>query len=153
MSVGALNGFPCLCGCFMFVQVNIFFGHVCPPHSTYTASRPVPTGPVHAQMTENLFSNWFRCKSLRVRRGRCGNLCFHRHQHWVPTAVYFFRGDLGQHRPENFTSRSWIRRGAISCSPHTSFDEIDDSVVNSERGELVRGSDPPFGVERSLQRR
>ena len=52
------------------------------------------------------------------------------------------RGDLGQHRPEKFSSRSWIRRGAISCSPHTSFHEINDSVVNSERGELVRGSDP-----------
>ena len=54
------------------------------------------------------------------------------------------RGDRGQHRPENFSSRCWIRRGAISCSPHTSFDEINDSVVNSERGELVRGSDPPL---------
>ena len=43
------------------------------------------------------------------------------------------RGDLGQHRPEKFSSRSWIRRGVISCSPHTSFDEINDSVVNSER--------------------
>ena len=32
----------------------------------------------------------------------------------------------------------------ISCVPHPSFDEIDDSVVNSERGELVRGSDPPL---------
>ena len=52
------------------------------------------------------------------------------------------RGDLGQHRPEKFSSRSWIRRGAISCFLHTSFDEINDSVVNSERGELVRGSDP-----------
>ena len=31
-----------------------------------------------------------------------------------------------------------------SCSPHTSFDEIGDSVVNSERGELVRGTDPPL---------
>ena len=30
----------------------------------------------------------------------------------------------------------------ISCSPHTSFDENNDSVVNYERGELVRGSDP-----------
>ena len=60
------------------------------------------------------------------------------------------RGDLGQHRPEKFSSRFWIRRGAISCSPHTSLDEIHDSVVNSERGELVRGSDPPLGVLRSL---
>ena len=54
------------------------------------------------------------------------------------------RGDLGHHRPENFSSRSWIRRGAISCS-HTSFDKINDSVVNTEHGELDRGSDPPFG--------
>ena len=50
------------------------------------------------------------------------------------------RGDLGQHRPEI----SWIRRGVISCSPHTSFHEINDSVVNYERGKLVRGSDPPL---------
>ena len=32
----------------------------------------------------------------------------------------------------------------ISCPPHTSFDEINDEVVNSERGELGRGSDPPL---------
>ena len=32
----------------------------------------------------------------------------------------------------------------ISCAPPTSLDEINDSVVNSERGELVRGSDPPL---------
>ena len=46
-----------------------------------------------------------------------------------------------------FSSRSWIRRGVISCSLHTLFYEINDSVVNSERGELVRGysgSDPPL---------
>ena len=54
------------------------------------------------------------------------------------------RGDLGQHRPAKFSSRSWIRRGAIWCSPRTSYDEINDSVINSERGELVRGSDPPL---------
>ena len=54
------------------------------------------------------------------------------------------RGDLGQHRPENFSRRSWIRRGAISCSPHASFGKINDSVVNAECGELVRGSDPPL---------
>ena len=35
-----------------------------------------------------LFSNWFRCKSLRVRRGRCGNVCFHRHQNWVPLSFF-----------------------------------------------------------------
>ena len=54
------------------------------------------------------------------------------------------RGDLGQHRPEKFSSRSSIRRGAVSCTPHTSFDEINDGVVNSEHGELARGSDPPL---------
>ena len=54
------------------------------------------------------------------------------------------RGDLGQHRPEEFSSRSWIRRGAISCSSHTSFDEIIDSAINSGRGDLVGGSDPPL---------
>ena len=43
------------------------------------------------------------------------------------------RGDLGQYLLEKFSSRSGIRRGVISCSPHTSFDEINDSVVNSER--------------------
>ena len=52
-----------------------------------------------------------------------------------------YRGDLGQHL-EHLSSRSWIRRGIISCAPHTSFDETNDRVVNSERGELVRGSDP-----------
>ena len=55
-----------------------------------------------------------------------------------------FRGDLGQHALEKFSRRSWIRRVVISCSPHTSFDEINDSVVNSERAEFVRGSDSPL---------
>ena len=32
----------------------------------------------------------------------------------------------------------------ISCAPHTSFDEINHSVVKSECGELVRGSNPPL---------
>ena len=38
---------------------------------------------------------------------------------------------LRKHLLEKFSSRSWIKCGVISCSPHTSFDEIDDSVVNS----------------------
>ena len=54
------------------------------------------------------------------------------------------RGDFGQQRREKFPSRSWIRRGATSCSPLTSFDEINNTVVNSECGELVRGSDFPL---------
>ena len=44
----------------------------------------------------------------------------------------------------NFPSRCWIRRGEKRNHPHTSLDEINDSVVRSERGELVRGSDPPL---------
>ena len=45
---------------------------------------------------------------------------------------------------EKFSSRSWIRSGVISCAPHTSFIEINDSIVKSEHYELVRGSDPPL---------
>ena len=56
----------------------------------------------------------------------------------------FSRGHLGQHLLEKFSRRCWIRRGVIWCAPHTSFDEINNSVVNSERGELVGGSDPPL---------
>ena len=29
------------------------------------------------------------------------------------------RGDLGQHLLERFSSRSWLRRGVISCAPHS----------------------------------
>ena len=32
----------------------------------------------------------------------------------------------------------------IPWAPYTSFDEVNDSVVKYERGELVRGSDPPL---------
>ena len=37
-----------------------------------------------------------------------------------------------------------MRRGVISCAPHSSFDEINQSVVKSERGALVWGYDPPL---------
>ena len=56
----------------------------------------------------------------------------------------FFAANLANVCLINCQGRSWNRRGVISCAPHTSFDEINGSVVNSERGELVRGSDPPF---------
>ena len=62
-------------------------------------------------------------------------------RNWEKT---IYRGDLDQHPPENSQADLGLKRGAISCSPHTSFDEINDSVVNSERGELVRGSHPPL---------
>ena len=61
-----------------------------------------------------------------------------------PEKNWISRGDLGQHRLDNFSSRSWGRRGVISSAPQTSFDEINDSVVKSERRELVRSSDPPL---------
>ena len=76
---------------------------------------------------------------------------------WAQVGIFFFfqlrripnkkpisRCGLGQYRPKKFSSRFWIRRGVISCSPYTSFDEINDSVVNSGCGKLVRGSDPPL---------
>ena len=44
-----------------------------------------PDGSCARTNNRQLFSSWFRCKSLRVRRGRCGNVCFHRHQNWVRT--------------------------------------------------------------------
>ena len=43
------------------------------------------------------------------------------------------RGELGQCRPEKFSSRSWIRRGVIACAPCTSSDEINRNAVKSER--------------------
>ena len=48
-------------------------------------------------------------------------------------------GDLGQYLLEKFSSRYWIRSSVTSCAPHTSFEEIKDIVVKSERGEFVRG--------------
>ena len=53
-------------------------------------------------------------------------------------------GDLRQHLLEKFSIKSWIRTGVVSCAPHTSFDEINDSIVKSERGELVMGANPPL---------
>ena len=61
------------------------------------------------------------------------------------------RGGLGQHLLGKFSSASWIRRGVTSCSPYTSFDETNDSVVKSERGELVRGYDPPWCTALTLR--
>ena len=53
-----------------------FFGHVCPPHSTYTdGTKASPDGSCAHTNSSQLFLCWFRCKSLRNRRGRCGNVC------------------------------------------------------------------------------
>ena len=54
------------------------------------------------------------------------------------------RRDLGQHLLENFSSRSWVRCGMISGATRTTLDEINDSVVSSDCGELVRCSDLPL---------
>ena len=53
-----------------------------------------------------------------------------------------FLADLGQHLLGKFSSRLRTRSGENSCAPHTSYGEVNDSVVKSERG--VRGSDPPL---------
>ena len=50
-------------------------------------------------------------------------------------------GDLGHLLLEKFSSRSWKRCGVISCSPYSSFDQINYSVVKSKCAELVRGSE------------
>ena len=62
----------------------------------------------------------------------------------IITKKWISGSDLGQHLPQNFSSRSWTRSGEISCRPHTSLDEINNSVVRSERGALVRVSNPPL---------
>ena len=54
------------------------------------------------------------------------------------------RGDLGQNLLEKLSCKFWIRLGVFSCAPHTSFDEINDSAVNFDCGELVGGSDLPW---------
>ena len=38
-----------------------------------------------AKNRQLFFSNWFRCTSLRVLRGRWGNECFHCQQNWAST--------------------------------------------------------------------
>ena len=59
-----------------------------------------------------------------------------------PNFVVFYRSF--QFSGKTLFLAAILARGVISCVPHTSFDEINYSVVNSERGELVRGSDPPL---------
>ena len=51
-----------------------FFGHVCPPHSSVHGTKASSDGSCARTNDRQLFSRWFRCKSLRVRRDRCGNV-------------------------------------------------------------------------------
>ena len=52
---------------------------------------------------------------------------------------------LGQDRPEKNSAKCLIRTGEIASPRQTSIDKTNDSVINFERGALVRVSDPPSG--------
>ena len=52
---------------------------------------------------------------------------------------------LGQDRPEKNSPKCFVRNGEIPSPRQTSIDKTNDCVMKSERGALVRGSDPPFG--------
>ena len=52
---------------------------------------------------------------------------------------------LGQDRPEKNSAQCLIRSGEIPSPRQTSIDKTNDCAMKSERGELVRGSDPPSG--------
>ena len=52
---------------------------------------------------------------------------------------------LGQDRPEKNSSQMFVRSGEIPSPGQTSIDETNDYGMKSERGALVRGSDPPSG--------
>ena len=52
---------------------------------------------------------------------------------------------LGQGRPEKNSAKCLIRSGKIPSPRQTSIDKTYDFILNSERGALSRGSDPPSG--------
>ena len=52
---------------------------------------------------------------------------------------------LGQDRPENNSAKCLIRSGEIPSPRQTSIDKTKDCFMNSDRGALARGSNPPFG--------
>ena len=47
--------------------------------------------------------------------------------------------------PEKISEKCLIRSGEIPSPRRTSIDKTNDCVMNSERGALVKGSDPPSG--------
>ena len=49
---------------------------------------------------------------------------------------------LGQNQPEKNSAKCFIRSGDIPSPRQTPMDKTNDCVMNSERGALVRGSDP-----------
>ena len=52
---------------------------------------------------------------------------------------------LGEDRPEKNSAKCVIRSGEIPSPRQTSVDKSNVCVMKSERGALVRGSDPPSG--------
>ena len=52
---------------------------------------------------------------------------------------------LGQDRPENNSAKMFVRSVEILSPGQTSIDKTNDCAMNSERGALVRGSNPPYG--------
>ena len=52
---------------------------------------------------------------------------------------------LGQDRPEKNSAKCFIRSGEIPSPRQTSIDKTNDCVMNSERGAIVRCSEPPSG--------
>ena len=52
---------------------------------------------------------------------------------------------LGQDRPEKNSANCLIRSGEFPSSRQASIDKTNDCATKSERGALVRGSDPPSG--------
>ena len=52
---------------------------------------------------------------------------------------------LGQDRLQKNSGGCLVRSGEIPSPRQTWIDKTDDCVMNSERGALVRGSDPPWG--------
>ena len=52
---------------------------------------------------------------------------------------------LGQDRPEKTQAKSFVRSGEIPSPGQKSIDKTNDCAMKSERGALLRGSDPPSG--------
>ena len=50
---------------------------------------------------------------------------------------------FGQDRPGKNATKYLLRSAEISSPQQTSSDETNDCVIKSEKGALVRGSDPP----------
>ena len=87
--VGLYTRVGCLERLSLFVRVCVY---VCVSQRSFRprlstainvhGTKASPNGSRARTKNRQLFWNWFRCKSLRVCRGRCGKV--RRHQNWVP---------------------------------------------------------------------